>query len=66
MRQTLTCRHCGKKVDVEFTLHQLKQWNSRSNLIIDIFPEWTIEQREMLLSQTCNECWNKMFDENEY
>lgn len=63
MKDIIICRLCGKQVEVEYTEEQLKKWLNRDVLITDIFPEWTSEQCEMLLSRTCNECWNEIFKE---
>lgn len=60
----LTCINCRKKVKVTYTDEQAKLWNSskRPN-IQDIFPEWTPEQREMMISGICQECWDALFSE---
>lgn len=32
-------------------------------LVQNAFPYLTADQREMIISQTCNVCWDKMFAE---
>lgn len=58
--KTLVCAHCGKKVKVNFTDDQVKRLNE-GELIQRVFPKWTSEQRELLMSGTCGECWDKLF-----
>lgn len=30
-------------------------------MIEDAFPHLTASERELLISQTCDDCWNRMF-----
>ena len=32
----------------------------------DAFPYLSPEERELIISQTCSECWEHMFDEDMY
>ena len=58
----VTCVHCKRefvlKVRVEDYL--LYDMPNRPH-IQDIFPYLTPAERELLISNTCNECWQKMF-----
>lgn len=36
-------------------------WTQGEGLIQDIFPELTDGDRELLISATCDECWEKLF-----
>ena len=58
----VTCIHCKHEYVLKVRLEDYLLFNSpyRPN-IQDIFPYLTPAERELLISQTCNECWNKMF-----
>lgn len=57
-----TCPICG-------TVHTLevreKDWRAyeRGALVQDAFPYLFAEEREMLISGICCDCWSKMFDD---
>lgn len=59
---TLACISCNKPVDVPATEEELQAWHS-GELIQDAMPELTPGQREMLLNQICEECFDRMFGE---
>lgn len=66
------CFDCGKKTNVEVTeaefdrYQAFKQGLPGPRHIQDVFPDWSADQREMLLSGTHPECWDRMFgDEDE-
>lgn len=68
MSKTITiqvqCEHCGREFHLEVVEKDLKEFvqpPSERRLIQDIFPYLTHQERELLISHTCNECWNKMF-----
>lgn len=57
---TVTCRFCEKEYDVPATPEQLTAW--KTGLLIQVaMPNLTANQREMLLTQTCGPCWDKLF-----
>ena len=60
----VTCIHCKRefvlKVRVEDYL--LFDMPNRPH-IQDIFPYLTPAERELLISHTCQECWDKMFED---
>jgi len=47
--------------DVAVDLQQIKEWIGRGDLIQDFFPDLSAEDREVLISQTCDACWQKLF-----
>ena len=63
----VTCRLCKKehtlKVRVEDYLTFDLPAYARPK-IQDIFPYLTPAERELLISHTCQECWDKMFSED--
>jgi len=54
------CYHCGTVQC--FTVSQDDYWKwAHGALVQDAFPYLTPGQREMIISQTCNDCWDSMF-----
>ena len=59
----VTCIHCKKEyaLRVRFKDYMIYDSPNRPH-IQDIFPYLTPAERELLISHTCDECWQKMFD----
>ena len=59
---TVKCNMCGSVKAIYVREEDYDEFCSpdRRN-IQDVFPYLSAEERELLLSHTCNECWNKMF-----
>ena len=59
------CVVCGKHHDsIVLDAERYYQWKAGS-CIQDVFPEMTKEQREILISGTCPECWDVLFPEED-
>ena len=58
----VTCVHCKREyvLKVRFEDYLLYDMPNRPH-IQDIFPYLTPAERELLISKTCDECWQKMF-----
>lgn len=56
-RLTVRCLRC---VTLWATPEQWKAWET-GGLVPTVFPEMDPGEREMLITATCNECWNSMF-----
>lgn len=55
------CLHgCGKKFELDVATKDLVAWRN-GTLIQNAMPYLTPDQRELLITNTCGECWNKMF-----
>lgn len=61
----IQCCKCHKLVEIPITESQLIDWYNSGEFIQNYFPELTPEQREMILSQICDDCWTKLFPEDE-
>lgn len=65
---SVDCRLCGT-----FSYIECEQWQadeldkprSERMFMQDIFPDLPIGDRELLISGTCNTCWQKMFGNDE-
>lgn len=57
----VTCRSCGTKFQFQVNLDDFNSWQN-GELIQNAMPYLNKEQRELLISQTCDPCWNAVFD----
>lgn len=61
---TIKCRTCQKEESVPITADQFLAWRN-GQVIQRAAPNLTPAQREMVISQTCDECWHRMFPREE-
>ena len=68
MKVKVTCQHCHKDYILEMTEDQYKRLTESNELVGTIFPDYTPGQKELLISQTCESCWEEIFKggEDEY
>ena len=58
----IECKLCGEVFEIEVKPEDLKEYMSPNRRHIQhIFPYLTPAERELLISHTCEKCWNKMF-----
>jgi len=60
MKIQRTCPKCGKLQVIEVEGSQYNDWMAGKNIQI-AFPNLTPDQREILMSGICPECWEKIF-----
>lgn len=60
------CRCCGKETPVSVNLEDLGAWQRGEKLIQDAFPYLSPAKRELLITRTCPECWDKMFSQYDF
>jgi hypothetical protein len=61
----IKCNHCNESFQLDVKPSDIIAW-SQGKLIQEAFPYLNADQRELLISNTCKECWDKMFsDEDE-
>ena len=58
------CPMCNGSNEIEVSKKGLDKYH-KGALIQVAFPELSNDQRELLLSGICNECWDKTFKEDE-
>lgn len=66
MELAIECRLCKK----EYVIYGIKpvdyeSWSSGSAFIQDVMPYLLPWERELMISETCDNCWKEMFGENE-
>jgi hypothetical protein len=60
VRVTQICSVCGESTTVLTDPNGFIRW-SEGELVQNAFPELSKEDREILISGTHSECWNKLF-----
>jgi hypothetical protein len=60
----IRCRVCDTKHVVMVTDVDVADWQG-GKFIQDAFPYLTVDERELIMSQTCGSCWDKRFPEME-
>jgi hypothetical protein len=58
------CPECHKKTTLSVIEDEYKSWK-QGTLIQNAFPNLTPEERELLMTGICNNCWETMFDDYE-
>ena len=61
---TVDCRVCGEPKTVHCTPEEYERF-SKGWLIQNAMPNTPKEERELLISGTCGECWQKIFRREE-
>lgn len=56
------CSLCGAYWYVDMTEEEYDRWRFEDDLIQNILPNHTPEERECLISGMCPNCQNKIFD----
>ena len=59
------CRMCSEIHTIPVTQEQIDRWQG-GELIQNVMPELSADQRELLMSQTCGDCWEKMFPPEDF
>ena len=64
MEVLATCRFCGTTHTLTVDINDYFNWQEGTH-IQDAMPYLTPAERELLISQTCQACWDKMFADDE-
>lgn len=64
MKSIVRCVHCNENYDVWVDPADLAAW-SEGELIQDVLDYLTPGERELLMSGTCDACWDKLFPPDE-
>lgn len=60
MKIDVCCKWCEKSHELEVRKSGLNRWK-KGELIQDVLPELSADERELLISRTCGKCWDAMF-----
>ena len=56
------CVNCNKNYKIEADSSDMELWESGEGYIQEILHYLNKSQRELLISQTCGDCWGEMFE----
>ena len=56
----VVCEECGEVFDIAVDFEDFLNWRE-GELAQNAFPYLTASERELLLSQTCGDCWDEMY-----
>ena len=56
----VTCRQCRTTFEIKVVQADYERWQ-KGELIQRAMPYLSADDRELLISQTCPVCWDKMF-----
>ena len=59
-----TCIVCGEQFVTHMDKPRFERWQNGEH-IQDVFPELSVDERELLISGICGNCFNEMFSEDE-
>jgi hypothetical protein len=57
----IKCEFCRSLYPVQAPASEWARWYSERPLVQNCFPNMPAGQRELLVSGTCDDCWNDMF-----
>lgn len=64
-KYTVPCRLCGAQIDIYAYEKDINNWQAGKEYIQNCLAYLTAGERELLLSNTCDECWKKLFPNDE-
>lgn len=64
MEVTVTCRICDAMYNMTVYIDDYFDWQNGEH-IQDAMPYLTPAERELLISHTCQDCWDRMFGQDE-
>ena len=59
----IKCYNCGQIFFFEVPIDGFFKWFCKEEIIDVAMPDLTAEQRELLLSELCTDCWKSIFGE---
>lgn len=60
------CHMCGEIYPIRVKSADYREWTTGTNRHVqDVFPYLKAWEREMFLTRTCDECWKRMFGDED-
>ena len=59
-----TCRQCNVSVELAVNINDFAEWH-KGKYIQEAMPYLSADEREILISGICGDCFDKMFGEKE-
>lgn len=57
----IQCSHCKEYKKVPISLEDLVNWEESGQYVQQFFPHLSANDRELLVSETCGACFDRMF-----
>lgn len=58
----IQCKLCQSFLVVSFNPDAYEKWQNGEGLIQDLMPDMKIEERELLISKICSDCYDALYD----
>jgi hypothetical protein len=58
----VTCKHCDTEYNVPIKQEDYDEWRDTCGYLQTLTEYLTAGDRELLISQTCDDCWNKLYE----
>lgn len=58
---TFDCKHCTRTFVILYSLSDMVKWLSGFGAIQDIMPYLSANERELMISNTCGDCFDKLY-----
>jgi len=59
------CKLCNKEYAILLDERDYDAWQNRDRYIQDVLSYLTAAERELLISETCDDCWKNLFGEDD-
>ena len=59
------CKHCGITYQLFANREDMQDWLQGSGYIQDVLAYLSAAERELLISGTCDNCWENMFGDGD-
>ena len=57
----IQCKFCQSFFVVSLDIDAYEKWKNDEGLIQDLMPDMKLEERELLVSQICSDCFDALF-----
>ena len=64
-KKDFKCKFCDKEYVIILDERDFDAWQNGDGYIQDVLGYLTASDRELLISQTCDDCWKKLYGEND-
>lgn len=61
----INCSYCGHLFEVDVKEKDWKEYNKGKKLIQNCFPYLSASDRELIISKTCERCFDEIFKDDE-
>jgi len=60
----ITCKQCGAEYNIMVSPDDVLKWQA-GHFIQDVLSYLSAAERELMISQTCDNCWKSMWGDDE-